>query len=219
MWICDTRNTRDHPFLSDLIFRVLLAEDHLSLQASPYNRLMGVLPLERHLLELTSRPTNTFTTCRIKVTRWAVSLRNLCSKQQSTPDRAEHHLLSLLESKGVIQRCSCTCMSILTRSREDHMACHRYRKCRGSSRCRAVLGEAGPPDSQGDPNVQEGLVQMVRLQIGKERVKESVEEERQKLQKLAEEVWPTEQLCVLDCTFCRAHFLGHLCAECAFALP
>ncbi|EIE19611.1 hypothetical protein COCSUDRAFT_67718 [Coccomyxa subellipsoidea C-169] len=92
---------------------------------------MGVLPLERHLLELTSRPTLTFTTYRIKVTR--------------------------------------------------------YRKCRGSSRCRAVLGEAGPPDSQGDPNVQEGLVQMVRLQIGKERVKESVEEERQKLQKLAEE--------------------------------
>ncbi|KAK9918942.1 hypothetical protein WJX75_008235 [Coccomyxa subellipsoidea] len=36
------------------------------------------------------------------------------------------------------------------------------------------------------PTLQE-QIQMVRLQIGKEKVKESVEEERQKLQKLAEE--------------------------------
>ncbi|CAL8471264.1 g10806 [Coccomyxa elongata] len=54
-------------------------------------------------------------------------------------------------------------------------------------KCTAVLGGAGPQDSQGDPNVQEGLVQMVRLQIGKEKVKDSVEEEKLKLQQLAEE--------------------------------
>jgi hypothetical protein len=75
---------------------------------------------------------------------------------------------------------------------------HRYRLCRSRSRCRAVLGGATPPESQGDPNVQEGLVQMVRLQIGKEKVKESVEEERQKLQKLAEEVRSVQHLGSLE---------------------
>lgn len=64
----------------------------------------------------------------------------------------------------------------------------RFRVCNRMRKCTAVLGGAGPPDSQGDPNVQEGLVQMVRLQIGKEKVKESVEEEKLKLQQLAEEV-------------------------------
>lgn len=64
----------------------------------------------------------------------------------------------------------------------------RPRVCNRLRKCTAVLGGAGPPESQGDPNVQEGLVQMVRLQIGKEKVKDSVEEEKLKLQQLAEEV-------------------------------
>lgn len=44
------------------------------------------------------------------------------------------------------------------------------------------------PSSEGDPSLQDNLVRMVRLQIDQEKVKETVEEERQKLQQLADEV-------------------------------
>lgn len=44
------------------------------------------------------------------------------------------------------------------------------------------------PNTGGDPSLQDNLVRMVRLQIDQEKVKETVEEERQKLQQLADEV-------------------------------
>lgn len=50
-----------------------------------------------------------------------------------------------------------------------------------------TAADAGPP-SGGDASLQESLVRMVRLQMGQEKVKDSVEEERQKLQQLADEV-------------------------------
>lgn len=54
--------------------------------------------------------------------------------------------------------------------------------------------------------MQDNLVQMVRLQIGKEKVKESVQEERQKLQNLADEVQPSK-LSNLSVA-CPEHLLG-----------
>lgn len=53
-------------------------------------------------------------------------------------------------------------------------------------RCHAALDDPG--SSPGDPAVQDNVVKMVRLQIGQEKVKESVEEEKAKLQALADEV-------------------------------
>jgi hypothetical protein len=50
----------------------------------------------------------------------------------------------------------------------------------------AALEDIG--SGSGDANLQERLVDIVRLQIGQEKVKESVEEEKEKLQKVAEEV-------------------------------
>ena len=53
---------------------------------------------------------------------------------------------------------------------------------------RAAIGDAAEgPRNEGNPALQESLVSMVRLQIGREKVKESVEVERQKLQDLADE--------------------------------
>ena len=60
----------------------------------------------------------------------------------------------------------------------------------GFSQTRAGVSDAAEgPTNEGNPALQENLVHMVRLQIGQEKVKESVEVERQKLQDLAEEVW------------------------------
>ena len=54
---------------------------------------------------------------------------------------------------------------------------------------RAAIGDATDgPSNEGNPALQDSLVSMVRLQIGQEKVKESVEVERQKLQELADEV-------------------------------
>lgn len=61
------------------------------------------------------------------------------------------------------------------------------RKCAPFS-ARAAIGDATEgPNNAGNPALQESLVSMVRLQIGQEKVKESVEVERQKLQELADE--------------------------------
>ena len=52
----------------------------------------------------------------------------------------------------------------------------------------AAIGDAAEgPKNEGNPALQESLVSMVRLQIDQEKVKESVEVERQKLQELADE--------------------------------
>jgi len=42
--------------------------------------------------------------------------------------------------------------------------------------------------NEGNPALQENLVRMVRLQIGQEKVKESAEIGRQKLQEIADQV-------------------------------
>lgn len=60
-----------------------------------------------------------------------------------------------------------------------------------------------PGSASGDPGLQENLVKMVRLQIGQEKVKESVEEEKQKLQKMADEVC-NPRLLLLG-SYCRMH--------------
>ena len=63
-------------------------------------------------------------------------------------------------------------------------------------RCRAAL-----PDS-GDQNVQNRLVDVIRLQIGQEKVRDFVQSEQDKLRQTAEEVRRRD---------CRSSEAGHLC--------
>jgi hypothetical protein len=66
-----------------------------------------------------------------------------------------------------------------------------FRQRRRPSIAKAAVSDAAEgPGNEGNPALQENLVRMVRLQIGQEEVKESVEMERQKLQEIADEVIP-----------------------------
>ncbi len=62
------------------------------------------------------------------------------------------------------------------------------RRLRPSTARAAVSDAAEGPMNEGNPALQENLVRMVRLQIGQEKVKESAEVERQKLQEIADQV-------------------------------
>ena len=57
-------------------------------------------------------------------------------------------------------------------------------------RPRAVSAEqhAEPPENVGNPNVQQKLMDIIRVQIGQEKVKDFVKVEREKLRQAAEEV-------------------------------
>ena len=57
-------------------------------------------------------------------------------------------------------------------------------------RPRAVFAElhSPPPDESGNPEVQEALMDIMRVQIGAEKVKDFVREEGEKLRQAADEV-------------------------------
>ena len=62
------------------------------------------------------------------------------------------------------------------------------RTCRKRSRSAVAEQHARLPDDSGSPDVQAKLMDIIRVQIGQEKVKDFVKEESEKLRQAAEEV-------------------------------
>ena len=85
-------------------------------------------------------------------------------------------------------------------------------------RPRAVSAEqhTEPPENTGNPNVQQKLMDIIRVQIGQEKVKDFVKVEREKLRQAAEEVQMGRLFVILSqlllcslCCRCTTWLLDH----------
>ena len=65
---------------------------------------------------------------------------------------------------------------------------HCFRASRKRPRSTVSEQHAQSPENMGNPNVQEKLMDIIRVQIGQEKVKDFVNLEREKLRQAAEEV-------------------------------
>ena len=75
------------------------------------------------------------------------------------------------------------------------------RTCRKRSRSAVAEQHARLPDDSGSPDVQAKLMDIIRVQIGQEKVKDFVKEESEKLRQAAEEVGRSSA-----CLFQMLHF-------------
>ena len=67
-------------------------------------------------------------------------------------------------------------------------ACRILRTSRKRPRAAIATQHALPPDDSGNADVQDKLMNIIRVQIGQEKVKDFVKEESEKLRQAAEEV-------------------------------